>query len=73
MRILGIILIVLGLAGFILGGVSFSKEKKVADLGPLDVKKKETHTVPVTPIAAGAAVLAGIALVIAGSRGGRSA
>lgn len=68
MRIIGIILIVLGLLGFVFGGITFTQEKEVADLGPLDVETEETQTVPITPVASGAAVVAGIALVFAGSR-----
>lgn len=68
MKIIGIILIVLGLLGFIFGGISFQQEEEVADLGPLEIEREETRTIPITPIASGAAVVAGIALVVVGSR-----
>ena len=68
MKIIGIILIVLGLLGFIFGSISFQEEDQVADIGPLEVETEETHTIPITPIASGAAVVAGIALVVAGTR-----
>ena len=68
MKVIGIILIVLGLLGFVFGGISFQDEEKVADLGPLEIEKEETRTIPITPLASGAAVVAGIALVVAGSR-----
>ncbi len=68
MKIIGVILIVLGLLGFVFGGISFTQDEKVVDLGPLEVEKQETRTIPVTPIASGAAVLAGVVLVAAGSR-----
>lgn len=68
MKVIGIILIVLGLLGFVFGSFSFTQEKQVADLGPLDIEQEETRTVPITPIASGAAVVAGLVLVIAGSR-----
>jgi hypothetical protein len=72
MKLIGIILIVLGLLGFVFGGFSFQQEERVADLGPLEIEKEETRTIPITPIASGAAVVAGIALVFAGSRKSRS-
>lgn len=68
MRTLGIVLIVLGILGFIVGGVSFTTDETVADIGPLEVETERTRTVPITPIASGVAVLAGVVLVIAGAR-----
>ncbi|HEX7070761.1 MAG TPA: hypothetical protein VF190_08140 [Rhodothermales bacterium] len=68
MKLIGIILIVLGILGFALGGISFTKSEEVADLGPLEIEKEETHTFPIAPIASGAAVVAGIALVVVGAR-----
>lgn len=68
MRTLGIVLIVLGILGFIVGGISFTTEETVADVGPLEVEAERTRTIPITPIASGVAVLAGVVLVIAGAR-----
>lgn len=68
MKILGIILIVLGLLGFAFGSISFQQEETVADLGPIEIEREETRTIPITPIASGAAVLAGIALVVVDTR-----
>jgi len=68
MKIIGIVLIVLGLLGFVFGGITFQQEEEVADLGPLEVEREETRTIPITPIASGAAVLAGIALIVADTR-----
>lgn len=62
-RIFGIALIVLGLAGFLTGGFSFTKETHEAKLGPLSlsVKEKENVNIPqwlsVGAIALGAVVL----------------
>jgi hypothetical protein len=71
MRAIGVILIILGVIGFAIGGISFTRREKVADLGPIDVTRTERSRIPITPIAAGVAVVAGIALVFAG-RGRRS-
>jgi hypothetical protein len=68
MRTVGVILIVLGILGFIFGGVSYTREDTVADVGPLEIETQERRTIPITPIASGVAVLAGVALVVAGSR-----
>ena len=68
MKVIGIILIVVGLLGFVFGGITFQQEEKVADLGPLEIEREETRTIPIAPIASGAAVVAGVVLVVAGSR-----
>lgn len=68
MKILGIVLIVAGVLALALGGFSYTREKKVVDLGPIQATAKTEHTVPIPPIAGGAAVLAGIALLVVGTR-----
>ena len=47
-RITGIVLIVLGLAGFFTGGFSFTKDTTAAKVGPiqLTVKEKESVNIP---------------------------
>jgi len=66
--ITGIVLIIVGVTGFALGGFSFTHEKQDAKLGPLDISHKETNTVPIPPILSGVLLIGGIALVIAGVR-----
>lgn len=45
MKALGIILIVLGIAMIIIREVNFTTEKEVADLGPIELNKKEQKRV----------------------------
>jgi hypothetical protein len=68
MKPAGILLIVLGLAGLIRGGFSFTTKEKVIDLGPVEVSKEERRNVPITPLASGAVLIAGIALLVVGSK-----
>jgi len=64
-RITGIILIVLGLAGFFTGGFSFTKDTTAAKLGPiqLTVKEKESVNIPQW-LSLGAMVLGAVVLVV---------
>lgn len=64
-RITGIVLIVLGLAGFFTGGFSFTKETTKAEIGPLQLKvqEKESFNVPQW-LSVGAMVLGGVVLVM---------
>jgi hypothetical protein len=65
---LGLVLIVLGIAGLFFSRVTWTETKPVMKLGPLEVNSQEDHTVWI-PTAAGAlAVLAGVGLVFAGRR-----
>lgn len=67
-RMIGIVLIVLGLLGFALGGITFTEEETVLDVGPVEVQEERERTIPFGPIASGVAVVAGIVLVVVGGR-----
>lgn len=67
MRTIGIILIVLGLIGFLLGGFSFTQSEEVLDIGDVEIEAEQTETVNIPAVASGAAVAAGLVLVVAGS------
>ena len=67
---LGIVLIVLGLAGLVFQGVTYTEREKVVDLGNLQVTAPVQKTVPIPAIAGGLALAAGVALVVTGSRKG---
>jgi uncharacterized membrane protein YidH (DUF202 family) len=68
MKVLGIVLIVLGVLGLAYGGFSYTREKKVVDLGPLQATTRTHEMVPVPPLVSGAAVAAGIIVLVASSR-----
>jgi uncharacterized membrane protein HdeD (DUF308 family) len=66
--IAGIALIVFGVLALAYGGFSFTREKEVLDLGPIEATAEERETIPLPPVLGAAAVVGGIVLVIAGSR-----
>jgi hypothetical protein len=43
--VIGLLLIVLGVIGFAVGGFSFTHEKKDAQIGPVQIEHKSTSTV----------------------------
>ncbi len=65
MKIAGIVLVVLGLAGFFTGGFSFTKNETKAQIGPikLQVQEKEAVNVPQW-LSLGAVVLGGVLLAM---------
>lgn len=68
MKLIGILLIVFGVAALAMGGFSYVKREKAVDLGPIEVTTERTKTVPLSPIVGIAAVAGGIALVAMGTR-----
>ncbi len=66
--ILGVLLIVLGVAGLFFSRVTWTETKPVVELGPLQVNAQEDHTVWIPTAAGVVAVLAGLGLVFAGRR-----
>jgi hypothetical protein len=67
-RIAGIVLIIIGLVGLLLGGFSWTDEKTVIDIGPIEARAKEQKTIPIPPVVGGIAVVAGIVLLVMPSR-----
>jgi uncharacterized membrane protein HdeD (DUF308 family) len=67
--ILGIVLIVLGVAALFFGHFSFTETKPVLKAGPLQVNSQEDHTVWIPTVAGIVVLLAGVGLVFAGRRG----
>jgi hypothetical protein len=63
MRILGIVLIILGILMIVFNGFNYQTEKKVVDLGPIQIDKKENHVVWWPAYAGGIAVVAGIVVL----------
>jgi len=66
--VVGILLLVLGVVGFAVGGFSFTHEKKDVDMGPVQIEHKQTKSVPIPPILSTIAVIGGIGLVVVGAR-----
>ena len=66
--ILGVLLIILGIVGLVVGGVTYTKDKDTVDLGPIDLTVKQKDHVRIPPALAIVALLGGALLVVAGSR-----
>ncbi|MGJ7554548.1 hypothetical protein ACSFBX_19355 [Variovorax sp. RB2P76] len=69
-RIVGILLVVAGIAAIGLGSFSFTKETHQAKLGPLEFSVKEQQTVNIPAWAGVAAIVVGGALLLLGGRKG---
>jgi uncharacterized membrane protein len=65
----GIVLIVIGIITRVYQGFTYTTQKKVLDVGPIQATKTEHHTVPLPPIIGGILLIGGVVLVVTGSKG----
>jgi uncharacterized membrane protein YidH (DUF202 family) len=68
MKIIGIVLIVVGIVALAFGGFRWTDRDKVVDIGPVEVTTEEHESLPISPIAGGVMLAAGAALLVAGTR-----
>ncbi len=66
--IAGILLIVLGVIAFAYQGITYTTQKKIVDIGPIQATKEEHKTIPLPPIVGGLALVGGIALLVTGGK-----
>ena len=67
--LLGVILVVIGLAMVAYGGYAvFTTKENVAKLGPLEINKQEEHPIPLGPILGGVCIVGGVILLVSGRR-----
>ena len=64
MKVLGIVLIVIGILMFIVPGISFTKKEKVIDVGPLEVNQTKKERIGWPMYAGGIAVAAGLIVLV---------
>jgi hypothetical protein len=69
-KIIGIILIIAGVAAFLIDTVSFSQEETVIDAGPIEVSRDKQETFTVPKVAGIIAVGAGVVLLVWGGKTG---
>jgi len=67
-KVIGMILIAVGLVGLAWGGFSYTTREKVVDVGPIHASRDKTHTIPLPPVAGAAALIGGIVLLAAGRK-----
>jgi hypothetical protein len=66
--IVGVLLIIVGIAGLAFGGLSFTHKEKVLDLGPIQASADKKESLPVPPILGALALVGGVVLLVTGTR-----
>jgi uncharacterized membrane protein YidH (DUF202 family) len=67
-KLIGVILIVFGIVALAVGGINYTRREKVLDIGPVTAVTEKHESIPLSPIAGIAALVAGVVLVVAGSK-----
>jgi hypothetical protein len=68
MRIVGIVLIALGVLALVYEGITYTTREKVLDLGPLQAEVTRKKTIPLSPVVGVVAVAGGVVLLLVGRR-----
>ncbi len=63
-KIIGLVLVVVGIVALVWGGVFWTNEKTVLDAGPLQVTTSDRDGVRVPPIVGGLVLVGGILLLV---------
>jgi len=66
--LLGLILIVVGLAALAYQGFTYTTRETVLDIGPIHATADRQRTIPLPPILGIAAVVGGVVLLVTGAR-----
>ncbi len=66
--ITGILFIVLGIASLTYGGITYTTEETVLDIGPLEAEVENKETIPLSPVLGVVSLLAGSAMLIYGKK-----
>jgi len=66
--IVGVVLVVLGVVALVYGRITYTREEKVLDIGPIEATAERRETIPLPPVLGGLSLVGGVALIIAGAR-----
>lgn len=67
-KIVGIVLVLVGLAGFFTGGFSFTKDTTAAKIGPIELTVREKESINIPQWLSLGAVALGAIVLVAGFR-----
>ncbi len=68
MKLVGMILVVLGIVGLVWGGISWTQTETVADLGPIEIDRESRESLPLPPVIGGILLVAGVVVLVGSKR-----
>jgi uncharacterized membrane protein YidH (DUF202 family) len=66
--LIGVILIILGIAALAYQGITYTRKETILNIGPVHAEADRQHTIPLPPILGIAATVGGVVLLVAGAR-----
>jgi len=69
--VVGLVLIAVGVIGFLLGGIPLGSEETTVGVGPVEVTAESRESFALPPLVSGIALVAGIGLIFVGARARR--
>lgn len=66
--LVGILLIIFGALALAYGGIQYTHQEKVLDIGPIHATREEHEQIPLPPLLGGMALVGGVALLVIGVR-----
>lgn len=64
----GILLILIGLAGIVWGGIPYRSKRSTTDLGPVSLTVQEKNSLPIHPAVGAVVAVCGVVVTVAGAR-----
>lgn len=64
MKLIGVVLIIVGIVALVYGGISFTRQDTVIDAGPIEVTAEKEERLPISPIVGGVLLATGAVLVL---------
>jgi hypothetical protein len=65
-NVIAVLLIVVGLVGLLYGGFTYTRQKKVVDIGSVQITRQEHERVPLSPIVGAVVLVSGVWLLLSG-------
>jgi hypothetical protein len=64
----GVFLVLLGVAALVYQGITYTTRETVLDVGPIHATKDTTKTIPLPPVLGGMSLLGGVLLIVLGAK-----
>ena len=68
LTLVGILLLIVGVLALAYGGIGYTRQEKILDIGPIHATHEEHKQIPLPPILGGAALVGGVVLLVIGAR-----
>ena len=67
LKVIGIVLVAIGIIALVIPSLTFTKKEKVLDLGPLQATAEKKETIPLSPVLGVTALVVGAGLLVVGA------